>query len=47
MFFYSTGQPQISFYHPCNPQTATAARAVLRDGDEPRGAADERAAAAK
>lgn len=45
--FYNTGPPQISFSHPCNPQTATAARRVLKDGDEPQGAADERTAAAK
>lgn len=44
---YNTGHPQISFYCPCNPQTAAAARRVLRDGDEPQGAADERTAAAK
>lgn len=44
--FY-TSQPRMSFYHSCNLQTATAARRVLRDGDELQGAADERAAAAK
>lgn len=47
IYFYNTGQPQISFYYPCNLQTATAARRVLKDGDEPQGAADERTAAAK
>lgn len=45
--FYNTGWLQNTFYHPRNPQTATAARRVLRDGDEPQGAADERTAAAK
>lgn len=47
IFFTTLASLKFPFIHPCNLQTATAARRVLKDGDEPQGAADERTAAAK